>query len=140
MFSIGTSEEQRLAKRLRNGENAAMREFYTRYANQLTAVCSRYIVNEEDVKDVLQNALIQVFTHIRDFSYRGDGSLRAWAARIVVNESLKFLRTSRRLELTTIQHDIAEETETDDPPVSKPRRQQRWTTRQQNLSNPCNLW
>ncbi len=95
-----------------------MREFYTRYANQLTAVCSRYIVNEEDVKDVLQNALIQMFTHIRDFSYRGNGSLSAWATRIVVNESLKFLHTTRRLELTTIQHDIAEETDTDDPPIS----------------------
>lgn len=110
MFSIGhSSDEQRLVKRLRNGENGAMREFYTLYANHLTAVCSRYIVDKDDLKDVFQDALIHIFTHIQDFDYRGAGSLKAWASRIVVNEAIDFLKASKHHELTLLNTDIAEE-------------------------------
>jgi len=117
VFSVGTSDEQRLVKRLRNGDNAAMREFYALHAGHLTSVCSRYIVAEEDVKDVLQDAIVQIITHIQDFHYRGAGSLRAWATRIVVNQSLNFLRQAKRMEMTSLDGDIAEEIETDDPPI-----------------------
>ena len=110
MFYIGHSnDEQRLVKRLRNGENAAMQEFYTRYANYLTAVCSRYIVDREDLKDVFQEALIHIFTHIADFEYRGEGSLKAWASRIMVNEALKFLKASKRQELMLVETELTEE-------------------------------
>ena len=52
----------------------------------------RYIGNDDDVKDVLQDAFVKIFTQINKFSYRGRGSLKAWVSRIVVNESLQFLR------------------------------------------------
>ena len=117
MFEIGKQDEQRLVKRLRNGENGAMREFYSLYADQLTAVCSRYIPDADDVKDVFQESLIRIFTHIEDFNYRGTGSLLAWASRIVVNESLRFLRDTRHHELL-LYSDVAEEPEEDDPPIS----------------------
>ena len=78
-----------MVKRLRNGENGAMREFYSLYADLLATLCSRYIPDEDDMKDVFQESLIRIFTHIADFSYQGAGSLRAWASRIVINESLK---------------------------------------------------
>lgn len=110
MFYIGHSnDEQRLVKRLRNGENAAMQEFYTHYANYLTAVCSRYIVDRENLKDVFQEALIHIFTHIADFEYRGAGSLKAWASRIMVNEALDFLKASKRQELMLVETELTEE-------------------------------
>lgn len=118
MLEKGNLNEQRLAERLRNGENGAMREFYTLYADLLAAVCSRYIVDKDDVKDVFQESLIHVFTHITDFSYQGTGSLRAWASRIVINESLKFLKDTKRHELILYEQDVAEEPEDDGPPVS----------------------
>jgi len=54
LHEIDNRVEQRLAKRLRNGENGAMQEFYTLYAEQLAGVCARYIVDKEDIKDVFQ--------------------------------------------------------------------------------------
>ena len=112
MFSIRDSssiDEQRLVKRLRNGENGAMQEFYTLYANHLTAVCSRYIVDRDDLKDVFQEALIHIFSHIPDFEYRGPGSLKAWASRIVVNEALDFLKAKKHNQLMLTEADVAEE-------------------------------
>ena len=69
------------------------------------------------MKDVFQESLIRIFTHIEDFNYRGTGSLLAWASRIVVNESLRFLRDTRHHELL-LYSDVAEEPEEDDPPIS----------------------
>ena len=95
---LEVTEEQLLAEQLRHNERGAMRDFYTLYARRLSAVCSRYITNGEDQKDVLQNALVSIFTHIQDFNYRGPGSLRAWATRIIVNEALAFLRQKHQQE------------------------------------------
>ena len=107
------NEEQRLVKRLQEGDKAAAREFYTRYGGSLAGVCVRYIADEEDVKDVIQNTLVHIFSHITDFKYRGNGSLEAWVVRIAVNESLKFLRTKDQYELLQPDYDIVDESDDD---------------------------
>lgn len=107
------NEEQRLVKRLQEGDKTAAREFYTRYGGSLAGVCVRYIADEEDVKDVIQNALVHIFSHITDFKYRGKGSLEAWVVRIAVNESLKFLRTKDQHELLQPDYDIVDESDDD---------------------------
>ena len=75
----------------------------------LAGVCVRYIADEEDVKDVIQNALVHIFSHITDFKYRGSGSLEAWVVRIAVNESLKFLRTKIQYELLQPDYDVIDD-------------------------------
>ena len=119
MHHIGYSnDEQRLAEQIRNGDNGAMREFCSLYVPHLKAVCVRYIADGEDVSDVLQETLISIVTHISDFHYLGQGSLKAWATRIAVNESLNYIRRNRRQELTLQEQyidDSAEEEE--DPPI-----------------------
>ena len=110
------NEEQRLVKRLQEGDKTAAREFYTRYGGSLAGVCVRYIADEEDVKDVIQNALVHIFSHITDFKYRGSGSMEAWVVRIAVNESLKFLRTKVQYELLQPDYDVIDDSE-DDPSV-----------------------
>ena len=103
------NEEQRLVKRLQEGDKTAARDFYARYGDSLASVCARYIDDEEDLKDVIQNALVHIFSHIDDFKYRGDGSLEAWATKVMVNESLKFLRTRRQHELLQPGYDVIDE-------------------------------
>ncbi len=103
------NEEQRLVKRLQEGDKTAAREFYTRYGGSLAGVCVRYIADEEDVKDVIQNALVHIFSHITDFKYRGSGSMEAWVVRIAVNESLKFLRTKVQYELLQPDYDVIDD-------------------------------
>ena len=110
------NEEQRLVKRLQEGDKTAAREFYTRYGGSLAGVCVRYISDEEDVKDVIQNALVHIFSHITEFKYRGSGSMEAWVVRIAVNESLKFLRTKVQYELLQPDYDVIDDSE-DDPSV-----------------------
>ena len=119
MHHIGYSnDEQRLAEQIRRGDNAAMRVFCSLYVSHLKAICTRYVTDSEDASDVLQETLISIVTHISDFHYLGQGSLKAWATRIAVNESLNYIRRNRRQELTLQEQyidDIAEEEE--DPPI-----------------------
>ena len=118
MYHIGSSnDEQRLAEQIRRGDNAAMRVFCSLYVPHLKAVCARYIVNQEDVRDVLQEILISIITHISDFRYRGTGSLQAWSMRIAVNESLNFIRKNRHHELALLKQDTDDIVEEEDPPI-----------------------
>ena len=109
--------EQRLVKRLQEGDKTAAREFYSLYADRLAGVCSRYITDEEDLKDVFQNALVHIFSHIADFEYRGVGSLQAWTTRVMVNESLRFLRTKKH-EIVQLDNVAVDEIDDDDPSIS----------------------
>ena len=104
-------EERRLVKRLQESDKTAAREFYALYADTMAGVCSRYIADEEDLKDVFQNALVHIFSHITDFKYCGAGSLEAWATKVVVNESLKFLRTKKQHEMLPMDDDVLDEVE-----------------------------
>ena len=118
MYHIGSSnDEQRLAEQIRRGDNTEMRVFCSLYVPHLKAVCARYIVNQEDVRDVLQEILISIITHISDFRYRGTGSLQAWSTRIAVNESLNFIRKNRHHELALLKQDTDDIVEEEDPPI-----------------------
>lgn len=98
------------------GDASAQKAIYLRYVRYLAAVCARYIIRDEDLKDVLQDSFVKIFSSIGRFEYRGDGSLKAWMARIVVNESLKFLgREDTKFTFISGRCDLPESIENDDP-------------------------
>ena len=112
-----SNDEQRLAEQIRNGDNGAMQTFCSLYVPHLKAVCTRYIVDQEDARDVLQETLICIITHITDFKYRGAGSLQAWATRIAVNVALNFIRNNHQYELTFLRQRVEDVVEEEDPPI-----------------------
>lgn len=98
-----------------------MRQLYDRYIGNITTAVARYIPDEDDRKDVLQDSFIKIFDSIERFTYRGEGSLRAWMTRIAVNEALQRLRREKRIDLFTsiddLQGDIAEPEDLDGLPA-----------------------
>lgn len=99
-------EEQKLIERLRLKEQSAWKEFYEFYSGHLTYVCMRYVKNQDDVYDILQNSFIKMFHSIDSFSYRGSGSLKAWITRLLINESLKFLRDNSKIDYPVSSDDL----------------------------------
>lgn len=85
------SDEKALLEAFNRGEASAIDRLFCTYAGYLSGVGARY-VDDEDLKDVLQESFIKIFTHLHSFHYKGEGSLRAWMTRIVVNEALLTLR------------------------------------------------
>lgn len=96
MMPLGRTSEDDLVKRMQQGDHVALRTSYDLFAGYLTAVCSRYVVNPEDVKDVLQDSFIKIFSAIGTYRKQENASLKSWMTKIVVNESLKFIKRSDR--------------------------------------------
>lgn len=121
MTFSGKENEQILLKLIKDGDQAAMKALYDLHVKYLTAICSRYIADDEDVKDVLQDCFIKIFGSVDTFKYYGEGSLRGWMARITVNETLKFVKASGRLCTTPLREDDDSEDECcdadDEPPL-----------------------
>lgn len=112
MTLIGSDSEETLILEMQRGDKKAMRAAYDRYVGYLTAVCSRYVVVSEDVCDVLQNSFIKIFLNINQYKPRENASLKSWMTKIVVNESLKFLKDGNRfsfIERTDELPDVPDE-------------------------------
>lgn len=105
MNIFGTDKEQHIIKLFRRGDASAMDMLYAEYADYLTAVCARYIPDDDELKDVLQESFIKIFSKIGEFNYRGNGSLRAWITRIVINESLLTIRKKKNSPIINIENE-----------------------------------
>lgn len=101
-------KEGSIVSMLRNGDSAVSKALYCTYAGYLTGVCTRYLSDPDDVKDVLHDSFLRIFASVRTFEYRGKGSLKAWLTRVVVNESLKFIRHTYRLEFVPVSQESIE--------------------------------
>ncbi len=86
------NNEHTLLQLLLAKDQTAWKKLFERYAGSLASVCSRYLASKDDIHDVLQESFIRIFNSIHLFEYRGEGSLKAWMARITINESLKVIK------------------------------------------------
>lgn len=102
------NNEQILVSRLLQKEEAAWKELFEAYSGSLAYVCSRYIIDRDHVNDVLQNSFIRMFRSIDSFEYRGNGSLKAWASRITVNESLQHIKQNSNFKIVADETDISD--------------------------------
>lgn len=89
--------ELQIVNGVKNGDREAMRTMYDLLAGSAMATAVRYLGDSDECRDVLQDCFLRAFTRIDEFSYRGQGSLRAWMTRIVANESINRLKRHDRL-------------------------------------------
>jgi RNA polymerase sigma-70 factor (ECF subfamily) len=88
------SHEAELLTRMRAGDKSACECFVRRYGGRLFAVAIRYLGNEHDAADAVQDAFLSAFRSIGSFA--GNARLDTWLHRIVVNACLMKLRSRRR--------------------------------------------
>lgn len=58
----------------------------------MLAICLRYCADREVAHDLMHDGFIKVFNSFDKFQDRGEGSLKAWMAKIMVNECLQYFR------------------------------------------------
>jgi RNA polymerase sigma-70 factor (ECF subfamily) len=86
--------EAELIKGCQKGKRLYQQELYRKYYRKMLGVCMRYTNQPEDAEDVLQEAFIKVFKHIKGF--RGKGSFEGWIRRIMVHTSIEHYRKRSR--------------------------------------------
>ena len=105
---------EQLVERIRKKDQRAMSQLYQQHIGWLSSVCYRYVPAESNVKDVLQNSFVKIFTAISKVEYRGEESFKAWMKRVVVNEALHFL--SAQKQLLFVEQDVSMQQIADDEP------------------------
>jgi len=78
---------------------------YKKYYGYIIAVVIRYIKNENDAEELVNETFIKAFKHLPKFNRVGEGtilekSFRGWLARIAANLSIDLLRSQKNM-LTT---------------------------------------
>jgi len=86
--------EQELIERCKRNDRLAQKALYEKFSSKMFGVCRRYVKTTENTEEVLLMAFCKVFKKLDTFS--GDGSFEGWIRRIMVNESLMFLRKKYR--------------------------------------------
>lgn len=64
-----------------------------RYQQRAARLAFRYVKNQEDARDIAQEAFVRVFRSIKDF--RNESKFYTWFYRILVNLSLDHLRRNK---------------------------------------------
>ena len=85
-------EEFELSEQCKQGNNRARKELYEQYSGRMLGVCLRYIGDKDMAQDLLHDGFLKIYASFDKFTWRGEGSLRAWMERVMVNMALQHLR------------------------------------------------
>ena len=96
MSTSESHDEISLIKACSNGDSKAFRKIYEIHSGTMYSICLRYMNNEDEAKDALQEGFIKVFKNISKFKFTG--SFEGWMKRIFVNSSIELIR-KRKMHL-----------------------------------------
>jgi len=108
--------EQQIVNGIKNHDRRAMHAMYDLLAGHAMATAMRYLADRDDCRDVLQEGFLKAFSHMGDFHYRGEGSLKAWFSRIIANESINQLK--RHARITFLDAEVVDEPDDETPDVT----------------------
>jgi RNA polymerase sigma-70 factor, ECF subfamily len=97
--SAATDEALVAAARL--GNHPAFSELWTRHSNTAFKMAYRIVGNRDDAEDVIQDAWMKAYVHLRTFG--GRSKFSTWLIRITINSALMTLRRKRVHPETSIE-------------------------------------
>ena len=101
--------EQQLQEAVKAGNRQAMKRLYERYKGYAMSTGLRYIPDNDDVEDVVQDSFVRILTSIQQFNYQGEGSLKSWIGRTVANKAIDFIRRHEHVNFTGTIPDMPDE-------------------------------
>ncbi len=95
-LSLFTNEYD-LAKAVRKQDPKAQTTLYEKFASKMLVVCMRYVGDRTEAEDVMIEGFMKVFEKIGQFNF--EGSFEGWIRKIMVNESLMYLRSKKNIHV-----------------------------------------
>ncbi len=113
------AEERRLIERAIQGDEASFETLILSCKNRAYNIAFRYMNNEEDAMDVLQETFIKIYRGLPSFNM--EASFDTWVYRIVVNASNDALRKRKKISaLHFVYADDEEKNPAEDVPDTAP--------------------
>ncbi len=90
--------EVQLIKRAVKQHRDAQHQLYEMHAPKMLSVCRRYIRDIHFAEEVMLSGFLKVFLNLKYFKF--EGSFEGWIRRIMINESISFLRKEKQILFT----------------------------------------
>ena len=98
VIQLYKNETQLIQKAVKNNRDA-QRILFEIHSPKMLSVCRYYISDVHHAEEAMLNGFFKVFKNLG--SYRAEGSFEGWIRRIMVRESISFLRQSKQIEFAT---------------------------------------
>ncbi|KSA12550.1 RNA polymerase ECF-type sigma factor [Maribacter dokdonensis DSW-8] len=82
--------ESQLIKKASSGNRDAQERLYKKHAPKMLSVCRQYIKDVHFAEDVMVQGFLKMFNKLDTFKF--EGSFEGWLRRIMVRESISYLR------------------------------------------------
>ena len=86
--------ETQLIKKAAKQHRDAQQQLYVQYAPKMLSVCRRYIKDVHFAEEAMLSGFLKVFLNLNTFKF--EGSFEGWVRRIMVNESISFIRKEKK--------------------------------------------
>jgi RNA polymerase sigma-70 factor (ECF subfamily) len=87
-----------LIKKAIKNNREAQHVLFEMHAPKMLSICRYYIKDLQHAEEAMLNGFYKVFKHLRD--YKAEGSFEGWIRRIMVRESISFLRQKKQIVFT----------------------------------------
>ncbi|MDL2304484.1 sigma-70 family RNA polymerase sigma factor [Bacteroides sp. OttesenSCG-928-D19] len=108
-------EEFELSNLCRAGDNRARKELYERFSGRMFGICLRYTGDRDTAQDMLHDGFLKMYASFDKFTWRGEGSLRAWMERVLINSILQSFRKNDVMNRTIDIEEVSDLGEEPDP-------------------------
>ena len=88
--------EESLIKSAIQNNREAQHKLFKLYAPKMLSVCRYYIKDVQFAEEVMLNGFLKVFTNLK--SFQNNGSFEGWIRKIMIRESISFLRKQKKIE------------------------------------------
>lgn len=97
MTLILNISEIQLIDQVMDQNRLAQKQLFEKFSPKMLGVCRQYIKDHHDAEDVMLNGFMKVFQNIQTFNK--EGSFEGWIRKIMIRESLTYLRNAKELQL-----------------------------------------
>lgn len=101
--NINWSDKKKVGRIVRsclNGDRDSQKVLYEAFYGKMFAVCIRYTGDYYEAQDVLHDGYIKIFSRLD--SFKNEGSIEGWIRRIIVNNSIDYIKQRKRLFIDNI--------------------------------------
>ncbi len=96
-----------LLKECRQNRLTAQKYLYESYADKMFLLCRRYLKNDSEAEEAVQNCFLQIFRNLHSFQYTNEAAFTGWIRKIMVNECLQYLRKKSLLLVPAEDNELA---------------------------------
>ncbi|MBI5219715.1 MAG: RNA polymerase sigma factor [Bacteroidia bacterium] len=75
------------------GDRKSQQQLYQAFYGKMLVVCMRYASGRDEAQDFLHDGFLKVFAKLG--SFKNEGSLEGWIRRIIVNNTIDFVRKKK---------------------------------------------